>query len=88
VAVALAAGFAATAFIGRACKDKSETPAAPPTKEKTDRASNLRKWFGRAKLVVSVLKPLIEGFLAVQAAASEAHQEPSMPPSREDFQPH
>jgi hypothetical protein len=82
VGIALALGFAATAFICRRCKDKSETPASPPVEEeKPARPRDLRKWFGRAKLIVSLVKPLIEGILAVQAAASENNQEPPVPAS-------
>jgi hypothetical protein len=75
---ALAVGFAATLLIGRALKHKSEKPAprgpAEPEPER-NRRQDVKKWIGRVKLVVSLLKPLIEGFMAVQAAASEMKQE-------------
>src|SRR5215472_15709173 len=71
----LVLGFATTAFIGRTHHDKSEASPPEPVEDKSDRehARSIRKWFARAKLIAAVLKPLLEGFLAVQAASTEIH---------------
>jgi len=82
---ALFLGFAAARFIDRPRKTEPavQSPAPGEADPERDRTRTIRKWIARAKLVASLLKPLIEGFLAVQAASSELRDEPEMSKQRE-----
>ena len=68
---AVVLGFMASGLIAKSRKSPVEAPKSkrsevpPPQRE---RMRMIKKWIARAKLVAGVVKPLIEGFLAVQAA--------------------
>jgi hypothetical protein len=88
---ALVLGYMASGLFAKSKKSHSEAheskrTAAPPPPQR-DRMRIIKKWIARGKLVVGLIKPLIEGFLAVQAAretSDEPHETAETETSRTD----
>jgi hypothetical protein len=87
IGIAVVVGFIAAGLFNsprRAKYEEHEESPLPPrprtgkSKPPRDHMRTIRKWISRAKLIIHLVKSVIEGFLAVRAAASGRYEEPPM----------
>jgi hypothetical protein len=92
IGIAVVVGFIAAGLAGSPRRARYEEPEEAPSarpragrpKATRDYMRTIRKWISRAKLIIHLVKSVIEGFLAVRAAASGRYEEPPMDEPHEE----